>query len=577
MPTSFLNQAEREAYTNFPKQIEDAILRKYFSLSREDKRFIQSFNGHLNQVAITLQMGMIRFLGFLPNGWEISINQRVQKFVMTELKINAILPLQEYANRKATHTFHLQQILKHIHFRKWQPMDEPTYEQWLIQIGMEHDNQRWLLENLCQKLHQDKILRPSINTLERIIGGIDELLYDETCRRLDFIGKKEIQDTLDKLLEVDLQKKGTIHKWVCSEITANSTKSINIGLEKIQYLQGLNLKEWSFIGIPVNRRKRLANIARNNTNQYLQRLNANRRYPVLACFLIESLLDITDDVLTIYHDFWTNALSDARNAYEIYQLGAIKSQNQAVRILTKASELLIDKRMEQADFRKQIFENLPKYQISEAIQTANRINKPLERSYLHFLLKSYARFKQFTPKLLKTIKFKFAYDKDYLDKALILVRELQNGLKKKLPESAPANFISPSWQKVVYENGSIQNQAYELCVILLLRDRLQSGDIYVEYSRKYADFNSFLIPKNKWIIDSEKICLPYGGLDFTHKIDAKVTELQSLIEPLSTLLSNGTEIRLEDGVLIVPHPSKPTNHQILPFCCKMKSKKDCHK
>jgi hypothetical protein len=202
MPSSFLNQAERETYTNLPKQIEDTILRKHFSLSREDKRFIQSFNGHLNQVAIALQMSMIRYLGFIPDAWEVGINHRLQTFVMAELKIVTILPLQEYANRKATHTFHLQQILKHIHFRKWQPMDEPSYEQWLIRIGMEHDNQRWLLESLCQKLLQDKILRPSNNTLERIIGGIDELLYEETNRRLDLLAKKEIKDTLDKLLEV---------------------------------------------------------------------------------------------------------------------------------------------------------------------------------------------------------------------------------------------------------------------------------------------------------------------------------------------------------------------------------------
>jgi hypothetical protein len=68
------------------------------------------------------------------------------------------------------------------------------------------------------------------------------------------------------------------------------------------------------------------------------------------------------------------------------------------------------------------------------------------------------------------------------------VKELQSGMKRKIPESAPTNFISQTWQKVVFEGDSIQNQAYELCVLLVLRDRLLSGDVFIELSRKICRF-----------------------------------------------------------------------------------------
>ena len=55
-------------------------------------------------------------------------------------------------------------------------IDEPIFEKWLIEQGMEHDNERYLLAILCEKLHRAKILRPAIGTLETLVAGIREQL-----------------------------------------------------------------------------------------------------------------------------------------------------------------------------------------------------------------------------------------------------------------------------------------------------------------------------------------------------------------------------------------------------------------
>jgi len=92
--------------------------------------------------------------------------------------------LEKYGSRQPTRSFHHGQILKFLNFKKWQPLDEPFLEQWLVGQGMEHDNERWLLERFFWKLHEEKILRPAIGTLERIIGSIGERLHEETYERL---------------------------------------------------------------------------------------------------------------------------------------------------------------------------------------------------------------------------------------------------------------------------------------------------------------------------------------------------------------------------------------------------------
>lgn len=88
--------------------------------------------------------------------------------------------LKEYGARQPTRSEHFTAILKHLGFRKWEPLDVAWLEPWLLERALEHDGERVLLEMTCLKLRQACGIRPAIGTLERLVGGMNELAYQET-------------------------------------------------------------------------------------------------------------------------------------------------------------------------------------------------------------------------------------------------------------------------------------------------------------------------------------------------------------------------------------------------------------
>jgi TnpA family transposase len=552
MPTTFLTPKERERYQEFPDSIEESTLRQYFHLTGNDLYFISRFHGKLNRLAVAIQIGIIRYLGHLPASWQEDIDTNILAFVAGELKFrHDKIRIENYGKRYRTRVEHLQSILKYLGFRKWQPTsDEPLMERWLVEQGMEHDHQRYLLDNLCEKLRKEKIFRPAISALEELIAGIRELLELETYERLSWLWTESFLQKLDSLLETDIHKKITPHRWLCSAPLTNTPKEINTMLEKISFLKEIGVSDWDLSCLPENRKKQLANTARNTTNTDLKRFRKTRLYPMLVCLLRECLLDITDMILVMYAHYWQQINNKAKKAWDMFLLESIKSQQQAIRTMTQVSKMVLDENIDKESLRDEIYENLSKTQIQDALQTLTE--KPFKaNSYLSFLKYSYASIKQFTPNLLEKLDFKVAFTKDNFEKALLLVKDLQTGKKRKIPQDAPMNFMSNSWQKIVFGSKDKQQQNYELCVLSLLKDRLKSGDVYVNLSRKFNNLENLLIEKNHWRNHQEEICQNLSLPNLATRIHEKVEELAALLPQLSEKLKESSDIRLENDVLVV--------------------------
>jgi hypothetical protein len=103
-------------------------------------------------------------------------------------------------------------------------------------------------------------------------------------------------------------------------------------------------------------------------------------------------------------------------------------------------------------------------------------------------------YRQFSPYLLKHIRLLFD-DKNSasLEKAVRLLREMNDDNKRKLPENAPVGFIPKKIRPLIKSNGKIEKSAWECALLTAIRDEIKSGNISVGMSKRFARPDSFFI------------------------------------------------------------------------------------
>src|SRR5215831_4015627 len=100
-----------------------------------------------------------------------------------------------------------------------------------------------------------------------------------------------------------------------------------------------------------------------------------------------------------------------------------------------------------------------------------------------------------------------AHSLDPLLEAMRLLQQLNTMHRRILPTEAPTNFVSMKWRPyVVNPDGRIDRHYYELCTLWELHGALRAGNVWVANSRRYADPETYLIPKDRWPALRPEVC-----------------------------------------------------------------------
>jgi TnpA family transposase len=109
----------------------------------------------------------------------------------------------------------------------------------------------------------------------------------------------------------------------------------------------------------------------------------------------------------------------------------------------------------------------------------------------------YATLRKFAPALIEALDFKAAGGNNRTVAAINILRELNKSSKRDVPADAPMPF-KKEWRKLVIDaDGKINRRLYETATLAHLRNKLRSGDVWVERSSSYRKFDSYLLPEKE--------------------------------------------------------------------------------
>ena len=265
--------------------------------------------------------------------------------------------------------------------------------------------------------------------------------------------------------------------------------------EKLGAVRAIGLDHGMGGTVHQSRLQQLAREGARYSLQHLNRFREDKRQALLVAFLIRTAQEFTDQAIDM-HDQMIGRLFNRseRRQQEGFQQNA-KAINDKVRLYAEVGKALIAAYNAKTDLGKALESVLGWDQFATTVEEAERLVEPFDCDFLDEMRDQYPQIRQYSPTLLNTFEFRVAPPSTSLLKAIELLREMNESGKRKVPESAPRGFVRQRWAPHVFPGDEIDRCYYELCALSELRNGLRSGDVWVVGSRRYGDFESYLIPK----------------------------------------------------------------------------------
>ncbi|MDA8069869.1 MAG: Tn3 family transposase [Actinomycetota bacterium] len=251
--------------------------------------------------------------------------------------------------------------------------------------------------------------------------------------------------------------------------------------------------------VPANRQRMLARYVRHATSQALARRDPRFRHPALLAFCAESAVRLTDEIVDLLAQGVGAQHAKARSALVALKLNVAEGANSSVLLLAELLEVLLDDTIPDAGVRDAVWKRSTPEQLQQALELAAEIRRPEGDSHLDQLNDRYHATREFAPRALAALRLRAAPGGERLLAAVEVLRDLNARGVRKVPETAPVDFVPRAWRPYVLPaGGGIDRRYWELCLLSELRGGLRAGEIWVAGSRRYQDPERSLISRDDW-------------------------------------------------------------------------------
>lgn len=488
---SILSQAEQNSLV----KLNDALRVEYHTLSETDIALIRQHRGAENRLGFAVQLCYMRYPSLvLPD----SPCQETIDFIAHQLGIAPEF-FDDYAARKNTFHEHSVELQKIFGFKQF---SAPVYQQQLAtleNLALQSDSGIVLATNLVETLREQRILLPSFLVIDQLCSEAITRANRHIYQKLTINLSAEQHKNLDALLQLKPGSKLTWMAWLRLSPCKISTVQILEHIERLKKLQTLKLDPANCLGIHQNRLSKIVREGSQMTAHDLSKFEQIRRYATLVALAIEMIATLTDEIIDLNDRIIGNIFNEARKKHQRQFQYSGKTINQQMILYGKIGQALLGAKQNGTDAFEAIESVLSWENFEASITEAQSLTQEESFDSLSLIISHYSSLRRYSSEFLAVLKIQVTPSAQGILAGIEVLRGLKADNNRKLPADTPTDFVRKRWKNlVINDTNTIDRRYYEFCVLSELKNVLRSGDAWVNGSRQFRDFNTYLMSPNKF-------------------------------------------------------------------------------
>lgn len=549
-----------------------AFMLQHYTLSDSDKSIVHQHRGASNKLGFAIQLCYMRYPGVI-----LGINDEPFKpllFMMAAQLSISVDCWNDYGQREQTRREHIAELKKVFGFKLFTLSDYRQSVNMMVDLSLQTDKGLILATTLVENLRQKSVLLPAINAIDSIcaeaITSANRIIYTALTSSLSETHRQNI----DALLNRKEGSKLTILGWLRQSPAKPNSKYMLEHIERLKCLQAIDLPEDIGKHVHQNRLLKIAREGGQMTPADLARFESQRRYATLVAIVVESMATITDEIIDLHDRIIGKLFAIAKNKHQQQFQSSGKAINDKVRLYGLIGKALLDAKQNGSDPFAAIETVISWDAFAASITEAEKLAQPEDFDFLPRIGESYATLRRYAPELLAILKLRAAPAAKDMLAAVELLRSMNVDNTRKIPSNAPIAFIKKRWARLVFTDDGIDRRYYEICVLSELKNSLRAGDLWVQGSRQFKDFDEYLVTADKFNQLKQSNELP---LTITTDCDLYLQSRLSLLEQKLAIINRMAATNdLPDAMINPKYGAEPgrlfythISDQYAPFSSKL--------
>jgi len=533
---------ERQRIAIFSLATEPRGLLHHYTLADDDFVHIQSRRRSRNRFGFALQLCAFRYPGRLLTSGEL-IPRDVVEFLAAQLGARPE-ELLTYATRKETRRDHLIALRRIYGYKMFSGRYARDFKEWLSREAEEARSSEDIVRRFVARCRETQTILPATTTIERLCAdalvAAERRIETRIGRRIDGEMRKRMVALLTETMPGNISRLVWLRKF---EVGNNSTAASRL-LDRLEFLQDLNLSAAVLKGVPVHRITRLRRQGERYFTDGLNDITSDRRIAILACCCIEWEAAIADAVVETHDRIVGKTWREAKQLHEA-QIGDTRSAvTDTLRGFTAIGTAMLTARNDGVPIETMVG-RLPEWgQLEQLVATAARLSTTMAGEPLAHVGMGYHRFRRYAPRMLRCLRIECAPVAKPLLAAATKIRDSR-------PSSATdLDFMRPNskWRRHLRAQDKSDNRFWEVSVLFHLRDSFRSGDLWLVQSRRYGDMKQVLVPMAAAQEEMARLTMP---LDPHAWLADRKARLAAGLKRLAAAARSGTipHVSIENGTL----------------------------